>query len=169
MSDKTEQKTAEEYLKKLFFAYPHSLQNKTESPTKRQQYANNHNTREMKATELRIGNYVYQSDAYGDTPITGYQIYQFDTFCRGGIVADYYKGFKPIPLTEEWLLRFGFEKDDTIWIKHPIYGLLEKNGRFFIELGETGGIYIQYVHQLQNLYFALTGEELTPPSSHKEG
>lgn len=114
----------------------------------------------MKVDELRIGNWV-ECKEYAK--VNKPEIFQITTETfhyqyRSSFISKY---VEPILLTEEWLLKFGFEKDDTIWIKHPIYGLLEKNGRFFIELGETGGIYIKYVHQLQNLYFALTGEELT--------
>ena len=86
------------------------------------------------------------------------------------------KYVEPIPLTKYWLLRFGLEKReqgvcdyfhiginelthdwlfDLVWLKKieggyedfPFY----RNGKFII----------RYVHQLQNLYFALTGEELT--------
>jgi hypothetical protein len=66
---------------------------------------------------------------------------------------------KPIPLTEEWLLKFGFDKIDFQFIKNgiklfPIRDLYYR-GNFPIKSD------IKYVHQLQNLFFALTGEELT--------
>ena len=80
-----------------------------------------------------------------------------------------YKDYKPIPLTEEWLLKFGFNKDligwDLIgWDKGDFdlrqYG--NESGYRDYGLQFSGlGIEIIYVHQLQNLYFALTGEELT--------
>ena len=76
---------------------------------------------------------------------------------------------EPIPLTEEWLKRFGFKLPAHSWIgdkfhlseygegsKHPNGGVwvvaMNKNNAIISE--------IQYVHQLQNLYFAITGEEL---------
>jgi hypothetical protein len=78
---------------------------------------------------------------------------------------------EPIPLTEEWLLKFGFEKK---------YDTFEFNGlnvdgcvvhfsfdkwasEYEIENCDYTEVPsdIQHVHQLQNLYFALTGEELT--------
>lgn len=71
---------------------------------------------------------------------------------------------KPIQITEEWLLKFGFEK--MIVENYPIFIL----GNFMIEFYEleslvnymnTELINIHYVHQLQNLYFALTQTELT--------
>ena len=70
----------------------------------------------------------------------------------------------PIPLTEEWLVKLGFERNDEcleleindislVWIG---YITLNFNGTYIILNNE-----IIYLHQLQNLYFALTGEELT--------
>lgn len=74
----------------------------------------------------------------------------------------------PIPLTEEWMLKFGFENsyrsDFTVTMQHAT------NDKFGIKINVSTGmslvylgipIRIEFVHQLQNLYFALTGEELT--------
>lgn len=65
-----------------------------------------------------------------------------------------------IPLTKEWLLKAGFER---LFPTGSTYSLRDFNVSDF---GENG-IYhydvkqpIKYVHQLQNLYFAMTGEEL---------
>jgi hypothetical protein len=80
----------------------------------------------------------------------------------------------PIPLTEEWLLKMGFDISNSsgyniknngieidIWFNDD--GLIND-----IQISSTNisGAYpnikhFQYVHQLQNLYFALTNEELT--------
>ena len=75
--------------------------------------------------------------------------------------------YEPIPITEEWLLKFGFEKiigSNESNFTNGFYNLFvnslgEVNFYFFKE----GDWYqkIDYVHQLQNLYFALTGSELT--------
>lgn len=72
----------------------------------------------------------------------------------------------PIPLTEEWLVRFGL--DLTTWFCEGSY-LVVKDEEFgwcmkVRNASQTREIefgYFRYVHQLQNLYFALTGEELT--------
>lgn len=83
--------------------------------------------------------------------------------------------FQPIPLTEEWLIRFGFECKDKVnggyvipinydWQGEYLYcskqGVIalwnERENRDFIIINNCNSI-----HQLQNLYFALTGEELT--------
>lgn len=89
--------------------------------------------------------------------------------------------FEPIPLTEEWLLKFGFEKEregnvEVFWpvntkIREVFYGQLhpdfiirviereDKSFGYFIDLDIVNKS-IESVHQLQNIYFALTGEEL---------
>jgi hypothetical protein len=68
---------------------------------------------------------------------------------------------KPIPLTEEWLLKFGFSKKvDYLLQKRGFSICFEKHGDIFECFLESIGIEIEYVHQLQNLYFALTNEEL---------
>lgn len=85
----------------------------------------------------------------------------------------------PIPLSPEWLERLGFlniagsfRKDGlykmefVFYVKEGILRYQTKGSGFSIELE-----HIQYVHQLQNLYFAFTGEELTltTPEGEKEG
>ena len=102
----------------------------------------------MKATELRIGNYYLAF---------GVDLKQVETLTKDKILID----FTPIPLTEEWLLKLGF------------YKYKGNNSDCFLNGFETACNMtmlfwkgnqiknIKYVHQLQNLYFALTGEELT--------
>jgi len=111
----------------------------------------------IKASELRIGNYVYfqnsESGKYeNDLPIeTGKELDDCD--CQ------------PILLTEEWLIRFGFEKN-SYWFKddNMIRFVFDENGWLHCSIGdnEKGFLYnrIKFVHQLQNLYFALTSQEL---------
>ena len=86
---------------------------------------------------------------------------------------------KPIPITEEWLLKFGFRKHKKGFsIGIADYGYVinfldwRNDWTFGIEyydpmddkmIGEVfnfNGLGLQFVHQLQNLYFTLTGEEL---------
>jgi hypothetical protein len=74
------------------------------------------------------------------------------------------KEFSPIPLTEDWLVRFGFifSNNQTQAKKYynesgNIFGLNFVDGVYEFTWGATP---IRFVHQLQNLYFALTGEEL---------
>ena len=66
---------------------------------------------------------------------------------------------KPIPLTEEWLVEFGFEKAlNGWWSDNEIWSY--NDGKFYLG-ANTYLSNVKYVHQLQNLYFALTNEELT--------
>jgi hypothetical protein len=110
----------------------------------------------MKAQELRIGNWVLGNKPF---QIEGSDIALASTREKSiGTIL-----WQPIPLTEEWLERFGF---DEIEMSTPI-AYKTKNG-FRIKEDERGywmqykhGMtIIKHVHSLQNLYFALTGEEL---------
>ena len=110
----------------------------------------------MKATELRIGNWVQTKQTEKQFQVTT------STFEVLSVVESQYK---PIPLTEEWLERFGFEKDDGIWEHEELMWSCEISGDDdsfnFKRLGlDLPCIGIFYVHQLQNLYFALAGQEL---------
>ena len=123
----------------------------------------------MKANELRIGNWI---TAPKGSRWNGNDIqWSLDNFYWLGELVDDIEDFKPIPLTEEWLVKFGFE-----YIEHwPNYRIPTNDGYYnSIQLYENewhynndssdAGCYyvatIKYVHQLQNLYFALTNEEL---------
>jgi hypothetical protein len=72
---------------------------------------------------------------------------------------------QPIPLTEEWLLKFGFEKNHNnqfILMKGSVDILFNKDLNGWTCDGMNFSInQTLYVNQLQNLYFALTGLELT--------
>lgn len=103
----------------------------------------------MKAKELRIGNLVKRNNIV--------------VVCDFMSISDCYQlpdEYEPIPLTEEWLVRFGWEKSGEWFYKD--YYEINLNGIFNpSDAHYTIHNDIKYVHQLQNLYFALTGEELT--------
>lgn len=122
----------------------------------------------MNAKELRIGNLVNTTKGVAKIGIIDESIN--GEFC--GIVSNddesiymrlpYDGEIQPIPLTEEWLLKFGFNKfpASNLWDRDDFWTLYystEKKKWIFDHLEMS----IKYVHQLQNLYFALTGEELT--------
>jgi hypothetical protein len=80
---------------------------------------------------------------------------------------DHVSAFTPIPLTEEWLMRMGFEKRENGWNKLDICD--EFCDLYYEYLSGVhlcvGGQHIclphiKFVHQIQNIYHALTGEEL---------
>ena len=101
----------------------------------------------IEAKELRIGNIA----SWG----LGSIILDIDNFNEEDL--DY---CSPIPLTEEWLVKFGF---DDNFHKGKFWVCLDDDGYFYTNhnLNDEGFTEVLHVHQLQNLYFALTGEELT--------
>lgn len=69
----------------------------------------------------------------------------------------------PIPLTEEILLKAGFEKDiESLFYRNSFIIAKTKTRWAFYHNGLTGGelARIDYIHELQNLIFALTGKEI---------
>jgi len=119
----------------------------------------------MKANELRLGNYI-ESNINGCTRIKS-GIVQLDEASLYYLfdVDNDWERLKPIPLTEEWLERFGFEKENSIneeWRKEKSLPIIKEGDEFSFIVGyyENTIGFFKYVHQLQNLYFALTGKEL---------
>jgi hypothetical protein len=119
----------------------------------------------MKATDLRIGNlFYYRVVDQLDERKEWFEVSEidYDDLRVIGIKDEMNQDYQPIPITEEWLLKFGFKK----YITGDIYPTFTKNmlnwndGIFYlIRYGFIN--HIKHVHQLQNLYFALTGIELT--------
>lgn len=133
----------------------------------------------MKANELRIGNYYNSNGTFKKaTPSIIEELFESENRIW----------IQPIPLTEEILLKCGFEKvknkdkeDLREYIGHTAqkakYAIfdtdifitkVDKRGLLwrsvdcdFMVLFYHKSIPIKYLHQLQNLYFALTGQELT--------
>lgn len=122
----------------------------------------------LKTNELRLGNWVYAG--HGDFPMYVIAIYGDTAYLEfegneGDMWEEKDKDLKPIPLTEEILLKCGLKKS----LNKCCYGMITSNGHrisYFLDKGslmlETNRIHIdvQSLHQLQNLYFALTGKEL---------
>lgn len=114
----------------------------------------------MKATDLRIGNLIYYGQQINDVDINDLSELSYSDG-RSNI-------YSPIELTEQWLLDFGFYKNGIYFIKSlPFIGEIRitesrewgsnKFQRFYISQSD---LTINYIHELQNLYFALTREEL---------
>jgi hypothetical protein len=139
----------------------------------------------MKVTELRIWNLVeYNSCVFKVSEIRSpkplkdlrytdkYIIELFD----GGLIDVLLDDISPIPLTEEWFLQFGFNKtrdeaspykdgeDTIIGGRFTVFSKLTLTHNsvhgWFFNKHQQPEWNIKYIHQLQNLYFALTGEEL---------
>jgi hypothetical protein len=99
--------------------------------------------------ELRVNNWVYDTDIPGNSQLkTGFDI-------------AFHERFEPIPLTPELLEKAGFKKGEYTFAKMDF--TLNYNsdlGDYRYRRQDGGATSIIHLHQLQNLYFALTGEEL---------
>jgi len=119
----------------------------------------------MKANELRLGNWVYHHGIQ-DGRLIEHKIHE-------SINDVSVSWFEEIPLTEEWLDKFGIKKDEKwncYWVSHVVFIQtdLYTSGSWDVmfDVDENNSVClindgIWYVHELQNLCFALTGKELT--------
>lgn len=136
----------------------------------------------METNELRLGNYIM--DKKDENLECVYLLHDIgDHKYINDLHPD---SCIPIPLTEKWLLKFGFEYSDQegylikyltsktdnadelkkflrIDVTQPEY---IENGEIVDLLnGKEDSVFLQerflYVHQLQNLFFALKGKELS--------
>lgn len=107
----------------------------------------------MFSHELRLGNVVFESG----TPVV-LDAEKLIVLLRGEGDA-----FTPIPLTKEWLTGAIFNKLEheysypnlSQWALDPQYKEIVFNGGYIATSAP-----VAYVHQLQNFYFVMTGEEL---------
>ena len=115
----------------------------------------------MIENELRLGNLVTDYDGVVLTILSIEEFgSEYDSTESNGIIG--YGLMNPIPLTGEWLEKFDIHKDyifDNEY-KRDIDGYL-----LYIEDIASCNVVnwdkpIKYVHEAQNLYFALTGNEL---------
>lgn len=132
----------------------------------------------MTPNELRIGNYV-RDGISNDIHISALYLYEYSSR------PDLYSDLEPIPLTEKWLIDFGFSEvfdknrwfeDDKVYeskskilqlnlLSSPLSKIIQYDAYIKINYHPPSACSyntrtIKHVHQLQNLYFALTGEEL---------
>lgn len=127
----------------------------------------------MTTRELMIGNYVMAINNYEDifyvNCIYGYR----DLNITSGIYKNYdttIRDIKPIQLTKEWLLKFGFEnKPDidnatyytTVFEKDDISLLFFMGDFDDCSINGDLDIDLSYVHTLQNFWMCLKKQELT--------
>jgi hypothetical protein len=116
----------------------------------------------MKANELRIGNW------YNEFGIPKQATSEFiDRLFKIQNAVKIAVDVSDIPLTKDWFLKFGFIPIKDIYILGDITLQPEKNGYQVVLTGDDPycGHFVteiyRYVHQLQNLYFALEGKELS--------
>lgn len=112
----------------------------------------------IKENELRVGGTYMLPSGYnrlpsGEVTLSAQEMaFIFEVGCFDEI--------NPILLTEEWLIRFGFKKCGELYIKNQIEIWYNEPTKRFYHTEQNIGVNTNYVHQLQNLYFALTWEEL---------
>ena len=120
----------------------------------------------MKANDLRIGNLVLALTGETEyTEVVVKTIFGYGINSYYGDAEYVYDEIKPIPLTEEWLLKFGFIlNSNRYYLGDIVYEFIN----YTISLTADDPYCshevknkIKYVHQLQNLYYALTNQELT--------
>lgn len=103
----------------------------------------------MEANSLRIGNNV----RYQHGPIINLGIHDLYRFNYK------YIHLKPIILDEIKLIQLGFNKiDKYTFVSNSIFIYHRKRG--FIYGSRNREVNIKYVHELQNLYFALKGNDI---------
>jgi hypothetical protein len=122
----------------------------------------------MKANELRIGNFLKYDD----------EIIQVSNLCKNYVefydkedllIGDTPKYFQPIELTEELLVKIGFEGEMYEFCLHTddfniTVNLIENR----VDISYYGNCEaelcikynVKYLHELQNLCYCITGQEL---------
>lgn len=111
----------------------------------------------MRACELCVGNYYHHVQ---DGGFHVYRVHDFDSLAS---MSEDYEEFNPILITEEWLVDFGFvNTSEYKYLKGDFFFCFKTNVEQIRMKGQPIKIKnrIKYIHQLQNLYFCLIGEEL---------
>lgn len=121
----------------------------------------------MKIRELRIGNWIFEAEQDDNKPFQIFSIYH-------EVKNDKVNGLpiclmRPIPLTEDILLKCGFVKgvDNVFFLKTNLFyiRIFEEIGHVLFSLDKYSNSLkvsdsTKHLHQLQNLYFCLCGNEL---------
>jgi len=135
----------------------------------------------MNSKDFRIGNLVYYhiSDPFDDP--SEYDVLETINHDDLRCFEQYEDNseYSPILLNAEWIEKFGFVKEGrhyAMGVHQKLFSGLMKltfNGKlqmWVFSIGRYSDITrVQYVHELQNLYYALTGEELQSSRLEKPG
>jgi hypothetical protein len=133
----------------------------------------------MKGNELRIGNFVDLGSRIAKVIEVNHQACVVVDLEETQDTIEDYERTKGIILTDEWFIKFGFYKDGEYWSRDIFdykycfrYRDWANNWAFYQEYTDSpdskddGKKYpisfdIEYVHQLQNIWYSLLHEEIT--------
>lgn len=107
----------------------------------------------IQLTELRVGNTILKNNETITISITDLSQIEAGN-----------ENFYPVMLTTNVLEAYSFDKEEieyigNLWVRHPLQ-LLEEEGFWYVNAKLKKLLQVHTLHQLQNLYFALKGEEL---------
>jgi len=123
----------------------------------------------IRLNELRIGNFIkgpltLNGVFYPDlAPVESIELQlKLEHFVWFRANPDLYKSLEPIPLTEEWMQRFSDASEHELkWDLHQYIMVVKRYEKYFLHFTDKGFLLdVKWVHQLQNICFALTGDEL---------
>ena len=124
----------------------------------------------IQANELMLGNWViYENKLFPYNEPIPFQV-SLSTFHDLHLMVSHKGHIAGIPITDDWLVKLGFEKNIILnpkqfqdfyyiacWNNHNEVVALDYDCYETTVIAKD----IKYVHQLQNLYKLLTGQELT--------
>ncbi len=118
----------------------------------------------IQANELRIGNLVH-ADLYSNAILIESICSKNEDIFNSTTGEIPSHSIHPIPITEEILLKCGFEKNEQRFeSKEALLRISYFDSAWHCSIGDDdfGFLFrtIKSVHQLQNLYFSLTGKEI---------
>lgn len=134
----------------------------------------------LTAEQLRINNYVHYNGM--NLPISSIKSpkplkdkrhsdkWIIELFDGASTIDCVINDIKPIELTEEWLLKMGFQfpesefESEIIVNKESRFSAIKAKGFYSVGLAGSFGLFLiklKYVHEVQNLYHSVFGEELT--------
>ncbi len=139
----------------------------------------------MKANELRVGNIVFENVKSNNITCvqvsTIKEIHDESVLLKHGLNPQL-DNIEPIKITSEWLINLGFEFYGFDKFQYLIYALSNVidgtsdfrvtglGGKWYAQIDDSVCSWadLKYVHQLQNLYYAITGNELELVNSEKK-
>ena len=110
----------------------------------------------MTTKELRIGNYVFDHKHSWISKVAEIDEIGITTDNEYSRLQQEIENYEPIPLNEEWFLKFGFEKQAYSWIG-KVFNLTEWDDfplHWSVAMNKNNAVIfskLKYVHQLQKL------------------